>query len=120
VKRSRRRRATTAGDRASAGPPFSRLVGGFWFGDPLLIVLGLAYAAGLMLFASATLPVEIGASPCALRLPQRTRVTDASDARGVQWILTAAALTYAVGLLDRLGMFLTLVVAAEALHRAAT
>lgn len=80
-------------------------------------MLGLAYAAGLMLFASATLPVEIGASPCALRLPQRTRVT---DARGVQWILTAAALTYAVGLLDRLGMFLTLVVAAEALHRAAT
>jgi uncharacterized protein len=86
----------------------------------LLIVLGLAYAPGLVLFALATLPVEMGASRRALRPLQRTRLTDASEARGVRRVLTAAALTYVVGLLERLGMFLTLVVVAEALHRAAT
>jgi Zn-dependent membrane protease YugP len=100
--------------------PFSGfvLIGGFWFGSPLLIALGLAYAAGLALFAVATLPVELGASRRALRLLQQTRLTDASEARGVRRTLTAAAMTYVVGLLDRLGMFLILVVVAEAFHGA--
>jgi Zn-dependent membrane protease YugP len=102
--------------------PFSGLVliGGFWFGNPLLIALGLAYAAALVVFALATLPVELGASRRALRVLRRTRLTDATEAGGVRRVLTAAALTYVVGLLDRLGMFLTLVVVTEALHRAAT
>jgi Zn-dependent membrane protease YugP len=102
--------------------PFSGLVliGGFWFGNLLLIMLGLAYAAALVLFALATLPVELGASHRARRLLERTRLTDASEARGVRRVLAAAALTYVVGLLDRLGMFLVLVVVAEGLHSAAT
>lgn len=102
--------------------PFSGfvLIGGFWFGIPALIVLGLAYAAGIVVFALATLPVELGASHRGLRLLQRTRLTDARETRGVRRVLTAAALTYVVGLLDRLGMFLVLVVVADGLRRAVT
>ena len=54
----------------SIGEPLSRLapwfgfalIGGYWFGAPILIVLALVYVAGLVLFASAPLPVEYGAS----------------------------------------------------------
>jgi Zn-dependent membrane protease YugP len=112
--------------RQSIGKPLAQfapvsgfvLIGGFWFGNPLLIVLGLAYAAGLLLFALATLPVELGASRRALRLLQQTRLTDAAEARGVRRVLIAAALTYVVGLLHRLGAFLALVIVAQALHGA--
>lgn len=96
------------------------LVGGFWFGSPILLAMGLAYAAGLALFALATLPVELGASFRALRLLRSTRLTDADEARGVRRVLTAAALTYVVGLLDRLGFFLALCLVAEGLHQAVT
>jgi hypothetical protein len=100
--------------------PFSGLVliGGFWFGSAPLIVLGLVYAAGLALFAVATLPVELGASRRALQLLQQTRLTDAGEARGVRRVLAAAALTYVVGLLGRLGVFLALVIVAEGMHEA--
>ena len=50
--------------------PFSALffIGGFWFGIPILAVLSLIYVAGLVVFALATLPVELGASRRALEL----------------------------------------------------
>ena len=95
------------------------LIGGFWFGVPVLILLSLAYAAGLVLFALATLPVEIGASRRAVGLLEDTRLAEQSEARGVRRVLTAAALTYVVGLLDRLGLFLALVFIAEGVRRAA-
>lgn len=94
------------------------LITGFWFVSPLLISLGLAYAAGIVLFALVSLPVELGASYRALRLLERTRLTDPVEARGVRRVLTAAALTYVVGLLDRLGWFLALVIVAQWLHDA--
>lgn len=114
--------------RQSIGEPLAQfaplsvlvLIGGFWFASPLFIALGLAYAAGVVLFALATLPVELGASRRALRLLQQTRLTDPSEARGVRRVLTAAALTYVVGLLYRLGWFLALVIVAEGLHGAVT
>ena len=43
---------------------------------PLLIVLSLAYVAGLVLFALATLPVEIGASRRALTLLEGAHLAD--------------------------------------------
>ena len=50
--------------------PFSALffIGGFWFGIPLLMALSLIYVFGLVVFALATLPVELGASRRALDL----------------------------------------------------
>src|SRR5215218_2812350 len=50
--------------------PFSALffIGGFWFGVPVLAALSLVYVFGLVVFALATLPVELGASRGALEL----------------------------------------------------
>jgi uncharacterized protein len=89
------------------------LIGGFWFEVPVLIVLSLVYAAGLVLFALATLPVELGASHHALTLLRRTGLADERDVHGVRRVLSAAALTYVVGLLDRLGFFFVLVFVSE-------
>jgi uncharacterized protein len=96
------------------------LIGGYWFGVPELVVLALVYAAGLVLFALATLPVEFGASHRAVSVLRETGLTDASERRGVRRVLSAAALTYVVGLFDRLGYFFLLVVFAELMRRYAT
>jgi Zn-dependent membrane protease YugP len=93
------------------------LIGGFWFGVPLLIGLSLVFVGGLVLFALATLPVEIGASRRALVLLGEAGLADEREVRGVRRVLTAAALTYVVGLLDRLGFFLALLFIAEAARR---
>jgi uncharacterized protein len=96
------------------------LIAGFWFGVPLFIVLSLLFVGALVLFALATLPVEIGASHRALMLLQETGLADADEFREIRRVLRAAALTYVVGLLDRLGFFLVLLFVAEATRRVAT
>jgi uncharacterized protein len=84
------------------------------------MALSIAYVAGMVLFALATLPVELGASRRALVLLRGTGLTDAEETGEVQQVLRAAALTYVVGLLDRLGFFLVLLFVAEAARRVAT
>jgi Zn-dependent membrane protease YugP len=95
-------------------------VGGFWLGVPLLIVLSLVYVVGLVLFALATLPVELGASRRAIRLLLQTRLVDSAEARGVRRVLSAAALTYVVGLLYQLGLLGSLVIFSEAMRHSMT
>jgi len=95
------------------------LIAGFWFGVPLFIVLSLIFVGGLVLFALATLPVEIGASHRALGLLQQTGLADPGEFREIRRVLRAAALTYVVGLLDRLGFFLVLLFVAEGARRVA-
>ena len=95
------------------------LIAGFWFGVPLFIVLSLVFVGGLVLFALATLPVEIGASQRALMLLRETGLADPGEYREIRSVLRAAALTYVVGLLDRLGFFLVLLFVAEAARRVA-
>ena len=87
-------------------------IGGFWFGVPLLIILSVVYVAGLVLFALATLPVEIGASRHALMLLRAVGVADPLEVRAVRSVLAAAAWTYVAGLLNQVGLFLSLVVVA--------
>jgi uncharacterized protein len=96
------------------------LVAGFWFGVPLFIVLSLLFVGGLVLFALVTLPVEIGASQRALTVLRATGLADAGEFREIRRVLRAAALTYVVGLLDRLGFFLVLLFVAEAARRVMT
>jgi uncharacterized protein len=110
------------GEQLSQFAPWSTffLIAGFWFGVPLFIVLSLLFVAALVLFALATLPVEIGASHRALTLLQETGLADATEFREIRRVLRAAALTYVVGLLDRLGFFLVLLFLAEATRRVAT
>jgi uncharacterized protein len=106
---------------AGLAPWFSFcLIGGYWFGVPVLVVLALVYAAGLVVFAFATLPVEFGASRRAVKVLEETGLADASETVGVRRVLSAAALTYVVGLFDRLGYFLALLFVAEAMRRFAT
>jgi uncharacterized protein len=102
--------------------PWSGLffIGGFWFGVPALIVLSVAYVAVLVLFALATLPVELGASRRALTLLRDMGLAEAEEIGAIRRVLTAAALTYVVGLLQQLGLFLALILVAEAARRMAT
>jgi uncharacterized protein len=95
------------------------LIAGFWFGVPLFIGLSLIFVGGLVLFALATLPVEFGASHRALMLLQETGLADPGEFGEIRRVLRAAALTYVVGLLDRLGFFLVLLFVAEAARRVA-
>ena len=111
--------------RQSIGGPLARvapwstffLIAGFWFGVPLFIVLSLLFVGGLVLFALATLPVEIGASQRALMVLKDTGLADPGEFREIRSVLRAAALTYVAGLLDRLGFFLVLLFVAEAARR---
>jgi len=95
-------------------------IAGFWFGVPVFIVLSLLFVFGLVLFALATLPVEIGASHRALDVLRQTGLADPTEFREIRRVLQAAALTYVVGLLDRLGFFLVLLFFAEAARRVAS
>ena len=95
-------------------------IGGFWLGIPILMVLSIAYAAGMAIFALATLPVEISASQRALALLRTTGLTDAEETDEVEHVLRAAALTYVVGLLQQLGLLFALVLVAEATRRLVT
>jgi len=93
------------------------LIAGFWFGVPLFIALSLLFVGGLVLFALATLPVEVGASQRALMVLRSAGLADDSEFREIRSVLRAAALTYVAGLLDRLGFFLVLLFVAEAARR---
>jgi uncharacterized protein len=112
----------TIGEPLAVLAPWSTvfLVAGFWFGVPVFVALSLVFVGGLVLFALATLPVEIGASRRALDLLRTTRLVDAGEFRQIRRVLGAAALTYVAGLLDRLGFFLVLLFVAEAARRVMT
>jgi uncharacterized protein len=114
--------------RRAVGEPLARLapwsglvfIGGFWLDIPLLMAVSVAYAVGLVLFALATLPVEFGASHRAVTLLRSAGFTDAEETGEVRSVLTAAALTYVVGLAYQLCMLLALVLIAVAAHGIAT
>jgi uncharacterized protein len=114
--------------RRVVGEPLAKLapwsgiffIGGFWLGIPILMVLSIAYAAGMVAFALATLPVEVSASHRALSLLRGNGFADAEETGEIERVLRAAALTYLVGLLQQLGLLLALVLVAEATRHLAT
>ena len=83
--------------------PFSALffIGGFWFGIPLLMALSLIYVFGLVVFALATLPVELGASRRALACWSARIWPTREEVGEVRSVLRAAAFTYVAGLAAR-------------------
>jgi Zn-dependent membrane protease YugP len=99
--------------------PFSALffIGGFWFGVPFLAALSLLYVGGLVIFALATLPVELGASRRALELLSSSRLADPEEVSEVRSVLKAAAFTYVAGLARQIGFFAALLLVAEAMSR---
>jgi Zn-dependent membrane protease YugP len=112
----------TIGEPLAKVAPWSGFVfiGGFWLGVPILIVLSIAYVVGMVIFALATLPVEVGASHRALALLRGNGLTDAEETGEVAQVLRAAALTYFVALLQQLGLLFALVLVAEATRRLAS
>jgi Zn-dependent membrane protease YugP len=114
--------------RRAVGTPLAKLapwsglffIGGFWFGVPILMVLAIVYVIGMVIFALATLPVEVSASHRALALLRGEGFTDAEETGEVERVLRAAALTYVVELLQQLGLLFALLLVAEATRRLAT
>jgi uncharacterized protein len=100
--------------------PFSAIffIGGFWFGIPILMVLSLIYVFGLVVFALATLPVELGASRRALELLSTAHLADEEEVSEVRSVLKAAAFTYIAGLARQVGFFGALILVAEAMDHA--
>jgi len=84
---------------------FAALLAGFWFGVPVFIVLSLLFVFGLVLFALATLPVEIGASGKALAFVGSLGMVGEKQ-NGARDVLKAAAWTYVAGALVAILTFL--------------
>ena len=72
-------------------------------------------AIWLLLLLSFVLGLAVQAL---VRSVRTTGLADATEFREIRRVLRAAALTYVVGLLDRLGVFLVLLFVAEAARRA--
>ena len=103
--RAYRARRSIAEPLAGFAPWFSFcLIGGPWFGVPALVLLALVYAAGLVVFAFATLPVEIGASGKALAFVNNLGMSGERHT-GARDVLKAAAWTYVAGALTALLTF---------------
>jgi Zn-dependent membrane protease YugP len=108
--------------RKRVGEPLSRLApwsgfflfGGFLLGSLPLLVLACIYMGGLVIFSIVTLPVELGASRRAVDLLQRAGIATGEELPEIRRVLTAAALTYAAGIAQQLGLFLALLLAATA------
>jgi Zn-dependent membrane protease YugP len=108
--------------RKRVGEPLSRLApwsgfflfGGFLLGSLPLLLLACVYMGGLAIFSIVTLPVELGASRRAVDLLQRARIATGDELPEIRQVLTAAALTYAAGIAQQLGLFLAVLLAATA------
>lgn len=71
-----------------------------------LVWIGVALFSGAVLFALVTLPVELDASSRAKRMLRTVGLTGQTDDRGVELVLSAAALTYVAALLSAVGSLL--------------
>lgn len=103
---------TTAANRLSAVAQWSSLIflGGMVFGIPLLMALGGALLAAMVVFSMITLPVERNASDRALKMLEQTGLSSVAERQGVNKVLRSAAFTYVGALAQRLGFFLMFVV----------
>ena len=82
------------------------------------MALSLVYVFGLVVFALATLPVELGASRNALRLIERTKLADDEEVGEVRRVLRAAAFTYGAGLFRQIAFFAALILISAAMDQA--
>ncbi len=73
---------------------FPLILGGIFIGLADLIMLGVIFFAGAVLFQIVTLPVEFDASRRALASLNTGNVLPDDQVRGARTVLTAAALTY--------------------------
>ncbi len=90
---------------------------GSWLGPILFLIglllnvarlpeVGLILFSATLVFALVTLPVEFNASSRAVALLQQAGLTSATEERGVQSVLSAAALTYVAAAVQALSTIL--------------
>ena len=81
---------------ANIGSRFGPMIAiaGLVFTIPILLDIGIFLFGGAVLFYLITLPVEFNASARALSLLRNENILNASELKGAQKVLTAAALTY--------------------------
>jgi Zn-dependent membrane protease YugP len=80
--------------RIGSWAPWIILFGGMWFHSPSLVYIGVLLFAGTVAFQLITLPVEFNASSRAKAELSHLGLVTASDSRGVERVLSAAAMTY--------------------------
>ncbi len=74
--------------------PWLIIIGGMFFHAPSLVLAGVVLFAGTVVFQLITLPVEFNASARAKAQLSKLDLVNAGDARGVNKVLSAAAMTY--------------------------
>ena len=92
----------------SQAGPFLALFG-FMFRAQFMILLGIIFFAGAVLFQVMTLPVEFNASSRALTLLKGEKYLSGEEMKGAKKVLRAAALTYVASTLVALGHLLRLI-----------
>ena len=75
---------------------------GIFLSMPLLLNIGIILFGGAVLFYVITLPVEFNASSRAIAILRENNVLTADELKGVQKVLTAAAMTYVASALTAL------------------
>jgi Zn-dependent membrane protease YugP len=74
--------------------PWIIMIGGFWLHMTSLVYVGVLLFTGVVAFQIITLPVELNASTRAKAQLQKLGLVAAGDTRGVNKVLSAAAMTY--------------------------
>ena len=83
-------------------------IAGLVFTIPILLDIGIFLFGGAVLFYLITLPVEFNASARALSILRDENILNASELKGAQKVLTAAALTYVASALTAIMSLLRL------------
>lgn len=73
---------------------FPLFIIGFFINSPIMIQLGIAFFAAVVIFHFVTLPVEFNASNRAIKLLEGHGLLMSQEIKGVKSVLNAAALTY--------------------------
>ncbi len=81
-------------------------VWGVYFRNTLLIYIGLFLLFGTIIFALLSLPLELNASQRALNTLRKIGLADQKESEMVNIILKHAALTYFIGAIQSIGIFL--------------
>ena len=82
---------------------------GLFLSMPMLLNIGILLFGGAVLFYLVTLPVEFNASARAIAILRENNVLSPAELKGVQKVLTAAAMTYVASALTALMSLLRLV-----------
>ena len=86
---------------------------GYALAAKLLMLLGIALFAFVVLFQLVTLPVEFNASSRALKVIEETGMLDGEEYKGAKSVLTAAAMTYVAALVVSIASLLRLLLRAR-------